>query len=214
MKAIVYCEGSTEREFVNKVLDPYLSKKGIRAHPVVCNTSYTGGIAHKGGVSKYSTIGKELKMLCHNTDADIVTTMIDFYGFPSDVPNCRNPKDISALEEAICKDVSCRKFIPYISKHEFEALLFSDISAFSNNYPDAVQKLLKIRKEYSSPEEINNSPSTAPSKRILGLIPEYRKTSDGISISMAIGIDRMMDQCPHFRQWIDTIIEMANGIDG
>ena len=209
MKAIVYCEGSTERDFVNRVLGPYLSKRGVHVCPVVCTTSNRGGIAHKGGVSTYGMISKELKRLCGRTDAYVVTTMFDLYGFPPDVPNCKDPKDVSALEEAISEDISNRKFVPYISKHEFEALLFSDVTAFESSYPEAVQKLMKIRKEYSSPEDINNSPSTAPSKRILGQIPAFKKTTDGITISGIIGIDEMIRQCPHFRQWIGAIIKKA-----
>ena len=136
-------------------------------------------MALKGGVSKYGMISKELKRICSRTDACIVTTMFDPYGFPKDVPNCKDPKDVFELEKAISEDISNRKFVPYISKHEFEALLFSDVTAFESDYPEAVQKLMKIRKEYSSQEDIDNSPSTAPSKRILGQIEFERHSRSG-----------------------------------
>jgi len=65
--------------------------------------------------------------------------------------------------------------------------------------------LKEIREAYQTPEHINNSEQTAPSKRILNLYPSYQKVSDGTIIAETIGIEKMMKECPHFRKWIDRL---------
>jgi hypothetical protein len=61
--------------------------------------------------------------------------------------------------------------------HEFEGLLFSDCAAFSRGIgrPEVEDSLRKIREAFATPEEINDSPVTAPSKRVEGLVPGYQK---------------------------------------
>jgi hypothetical protein len=63
------------------------------------------------------------------------TTMIDLYALPDDFPgfeNCAtrgNATDrVECLEERLAQDIAHLRFIPYIQLHEFEALLFSDVS--------------------------------------------------------------------------------------
>ena len=65
--------------------------------------------------------------------------------------------------------------------HEFEAILFSDIHVFRQITDDlTVSRIQAIRTAYPSPEFIDDSPDTAPSKRIKSLIPAYKKVADGI----------------------------------
>ena len=91
--------------------------------------------------------------------------------------------------------------------HEFEALLFVDPNKFKEWVDDEsiIDSLHQIKASYSSPEEINNSPQTAPSKRILGLIPDYNKVIQGTIIAMEIGLDEMRRQCLHFNKWLDCL---------
>jgi len=87
--------------------------------------------------------------------------------------------------------------------HEFEGLLFSDVSAFegiANN--DAVTVLHDIRASAPTPEHINELPETAPSKHIKKAIPGYSKISDGIDIAEQIGIDKISIECRHFANWL------------
>jgi hypothetical protein len=55
-----------------------------------------------------------------------------------------------------------------------------------------------------NPEEIDDGATTAPSKRIIKLIPEYehRKASAGPIIAEKIGLRRIRERCPHFDEWI------------
>ena len=67
------------------------------------------------------------------------------------------------------------------------------------------QHIFKIREQFISPEHINNSADSAPSKRIMNLLPGYAKVSDGTIISARIGISAILAECEHFREWIKRI---------
>ena len=104
-----------------------------------------------------------------------------------------------------------RRFVPYIVMHEFEALLFSDCGAFSSGIgrPDLHASLQDIRDRFATPEEINDSLTTAPSKRILDLFPQYQKPIYGNLAVLEIGLDRIRRECPHFGNWLNRL-EAAN----
>ena len=94
--------------------------------------------------------------------------------------------------------------------HEFESLLFSDVTAFNiiaNN--KTVAQLEAVRNEFQSPEYINNSVSSSPSKRLEVLIPDYKKVFNGIEIATIIGIDAILAECLHFREWVQKICTLA-----
>ena len=57
----------------------------------------------------------------------------------------------------------------------------------------------------ATPEEIDDSPDTAPSKRIQALIPGYRKPLSGTLAARAIGLPRIRSACPHFSDWLDRL---------
>jgi hypothetical protein len=91
--------------------------------------------------------------------------------------------------------------------HEFEGLLFSDCPAFAagiyrNNLAAEFQK---IRDEFNTPEEINDSPITAPSKRVKHLVPGYEKPLMGSLAAIAIGLSRIRDECPLFDCWLRSL---------
>jgi hypothetical protein len=60
----------------------------------------------------------------------------------------------------------------------------------------------------ASSQDIDDSATTAPSKRILALAPTYRKPIDGTLGAQAVGIDRMRAECPHFAQWLAWLEEL------
>lgn len=98
--------------------------------------------------------------------------MIDYYGLPTDFPGMDHVQEYKSAEERVMyleqmldknisgSDISEENFIPYIQLHEFEALLFSDISivdrVLSTGRESKYEELAKIRHEYA-PEEINTS---------------------------------------------------------
>jgi len=62
--------------------------------------------------------------------------------------------------------------------------------------------LQNIRNSFRTPEEINNTPETAPHRRLEKLIPSYRKVFHGIMITSKIGLEKIREECPHFHKWI------------
>ncbi|MHD0317417.1 DUF4276 family protein [Fusobacterium sp. THCT1E2] len=68
-----------------------------------------------------------------------------------------------------------------------------------------VSKIQHMRDDAISPEHINNSPETAPSKRLESLIPNYAKIKNGTLLSKKMGIDIILKECKHFSAWIEKI---------
>lgn len=206
-RVIIYCEGPSEETFINRILYPGFQKEDIYLTAISCR-----------GVSKYSLIRKDLLRLCRSDSAAVVTMMLDYYGMPSDTPGIREKLEgsvydkIKSIEKSIGQDIAASNFVPNLILHEYETLLFSDVTAFSQCMEaKSVGKLQKIRKEFSNPEEINNSPDTAPSKRILKICPQYRKVVDGCSIAEAIGLTTIRKECRHFNEWLEQIESKGKG---
>ena len=113
-----------------------------------------------------------------------------------------------ALSEDICRELGegldPGRFMPYVMMHEFEGLLFSDCERFSQGIgqPDVADAFQAVRDEFPSPEEINDSPVTAPSKRVEQLVPGYEKPLLGTLAVLEIGLDAIRRECPHFREWL------------
>lgn len=207
----LYCEGQTEEMFINEILYPYFTNLNIWVRPIVCTTKRTKSAKYRGGVSDYQKIRSELCCLCKQHHNELVTTMFDYYAMPSNTPSidCSDPdvyRRINIIEEAITHDVGQSNCFFGLMLHEFESLLFSRPEAFAAVADSTtVQKIVEIREGAISPEHINNSFETAPSKRLEQLMPNYAKVKNGIIISKEIGIDCMLAQCKHFKEWIDRI---------
>lgn len=108
-------------------------------------------------------------------------------------------------------DIAERNFIPNLMVHEFESLLFAGAEKFGEWTDDsaAVISLQAVAGSYATPEDINNSPLTAPSKRILAAMPSYQKTFHGPLIACEIGLDAMREVCPHFNEWLNKLDALA-----
>ena len=208
----VLVEGETEERFIKDVLDPYLNRRSIhmRIVPFKVNTSNRGGVAHKGGVSNYTKLRKELTMVCNSHPHAIISTMFDLYGFPAIDGVDRT--DAKQIEEWIHDDIGTDNLIPFIMKHEFEALLFSDIEQFQEN-KELRKSLNRILREFDGmPESINTNAS--PSHRLETAFnkvgEKYSKNMIGISVAKRIGIDNMRARCPHFNEWVGKLEHACN----
>ncbi len=60
----------------------------------------------------------------------------------------------------------------------------------------------EIRDQFRTPEEINDSPATAPSKRVEALVEGYQKPLLGVLAVLEIGLSRIREVCPHFDGWL------------
>ncbi len=149
------------------------------------------------------------------------STMFDFYGLGQGFPGLPLPADLQSLgrvvriEQAIKADVVAQipqyrpdvRFIPYLQLHEYEGLLFSDPVAFAAGIqqPHLSRQFEQIRRDFPTPEDINDDPNTAPSKRVIAAYPAYGKVIDGTLAAQSVGIARMRQECPHFRAWIESL---------
>ena len=142
---------------------------------------------------------------------------VDYFRIPDNIPNyssCMSlgsiDDKIKCLEDAIRDDIGYSNFIPYIQKHEFEALLFSSNEGFIAHFGEEIfNETQRIIDQYSDPEEINSNES--PSKRIMAIIRNYHKVTDGMDIALEVGIDKILEKCQHFRSWINRLTEEVLG---
>ena len=209
-RVYILCEGQTEEAFVKRLLMPHFQQLNIWLIPIVIRTSSQS----RGGVSTYGKIKREIEKLCKTDKSSWVTTMLDFYGLPKDFPALDSKGDslsrITAVEAAFQADIEQSNFIANIIRHEFEGLLFSEPSAF-NGWDDLniVSELTNIRNSFDTPEYINDAPETAPSKRILAICSNYQKVLHGSLISIAIGLDKIRQECHFFDAWIRHLESLA-----
>lgn len=215
-RVYVIVEGPTEESFVNSVLAPALWTSQVYVSPII-----VGPPGHKGGNPKYARVKKDvLKQLKQDRSA-YCSTILDFYGLGSDFPgmplppNLQNVDKVLRIEQAVKADIAAElpdlrpdvRLLPYLQLHEYEGLLFSDPAAFAAGIrqPHLTQQFQRIRDAFHTPEDIDDDPNTAPSKRVLGAYPGYRKVLDGTLAAQAVGIGRMRQECPHFREWFEHL---------
>ena len=202
-------EGQTEENFVTKVLADVLRRRRIEPTPIRIGRARSRG--QGGGNVSVQRLVTEMITLRHSHDA--VTSLVDFYGFQN-----RQEPTVDALEARMRDEIQTRRpdmkfVIPYVQKYEFEGLLFSDVEAFrvTGQATDVeVERLSAIRQAFENPEEINDSPYTAPSKRLLGLLPGYRKRLHGPLIAGQIGPDTLRVECPRFHAWLTRLEGLAS----
>lgn len=211
-RLIIVCEGPTEQEFCNSVLAPELARHGIFVETPVIKHS-------RGGIVPWRTLKGQLMNHLHEGDA-VVTTLIDYYGikerheFPGwaeamrvDDKTERMHRLFSEMKEDLPEELRDR-FIPYIQLHEFEGLLFSDVNAFMESFSKDeidINVLMEAANSFENPELINDSPLTAPSKRLEKAIVGYSKVLYGNYLAMDIGLETIRNKCPLFNEWLEKL---------
>lgn len=205
IRLAISVEGDTEVEFVKEVLASGLVSKGVESVPISLNGNVT-----------VERLSSEMAKLVWNFD--FVTSLVDFYGFSG-----KGAATVEELEEQIAKEVDRKiarswnqsRLIPYVQRHEFEGLLFSDVSAFGTLLyatEDRVAELQGVRSLFATPEDVNDDSETAPSKRIRAAIPRYNKRVAGPRIAMEIGLDTIREQCPRFDGWLTRLEALGTGL--
>lgn len=218
MKRIfVIVEGKTEETFVNGILRQYFFTQEIfNLIGILIQTSH----GHKGGFVNYQHLKNDILKRLREPDV-VVSTFIDFFRIPTSVPDYAemlkavdpNTK-VDILEKGMARDINHPRFFPYVQKFEFEALLFSSNQGFLAMYSDIDPRIAlntqTIIDGYDNPEDINNHPNTAPSKRIQKILNEYEekydKVIEGNLMAEEIGIHIILEKCPRFRSWVEKLI--------
>ena len=223
-RLLVHVEGETEESFVYEVLKPHLCNQGFAdVNPRILGNSRLR--SQWGGVRSWTSARKDITNHLKEDQACVVTTMVDYYGMPqtgwrawpgrAEASDFTFPKNAASIENALASDICEQmgtnfnpdRFVPYVMMHEFEAILFSDCERFAEGImkPELAPKFQAIRDEFSCPEEIDDSPETAPSKRIESLIPGYQKPLLGTLASLEIGLAAIRQACPHFHSWLTRL---------
>ncbi|MCY4519519.1 MAG: DUF4276 family protein [Caldilineaceae bacterium] len=194
-------EGDTEVKFIEEVVAPQYIEQNYHFTPV----DLEGNVSVDRLASKMHNLG-------HTFDA--VTSLVDFYGFKK-----KGDRSAADLEKEVQDRLATRlgghfdsRYVfPYVQVHEFEGLLFSDVAPFEQvfGYTGLAGELQAIRQECGSPEDINDSEQTAPSKRLAQLIPGYRKNLFGVRLASAMGLACIRTQCPRFDGWMTRIDRLA-----
>lgn len=208
----VLVEGQTEEAFVRELLVPHYARSGRFLTPIIVSTSP----GYKGGVVSYAKVKPQILRLCKQDPNAVVTTMFDLYALPTDFPgkaapacadNATGHQKAAFLEAQLTQDISQHNFLANLMVYEYEALLYSQPSMFAQWTDDAqvVTALIVAVANAGSPEGVNDSPQTAPSKRILAAMPGYQKTFHGPLIACDIGLEAMRQACPHFNAWLLAI---------
>jgi hypothetical protein len=198
-------EGRTEESIVNRVLVPHLATRGVYA----AASSLDGG-------SSWARWRRDLKNWLRAEPAPWFTTMFDLYAIPKDmpgrvaatvVPDANRRAD--AIEQAVLVDLGRdvpvieRRLIPHVQVHEVEALVLAGLDRLAALMPersDAVEALASAVGA-TPPEEINDRPEWAPSKR-LSRVPGYDKVLHGPLVVEDVGVDALRLRCPRFGAWL------------
>ena len=210
-RVLVLVEGPTEERFVKDVLCPHIWPLGIDTIPTLVKTKRVKcGPDFKGGVTVYQKVENDLRRLLQDTGAEAVTTFIDYYALPTDFPGMSNRPDgpsilkVRHVEAEWERKIYHERFHAFLMVHEFEALLFSKPDEISTALyePFKLPQLMGIRLSFATPEEINDNPQTAPSKRIAALLPAYDKALHGPILARRIGLETIRRECSHFNEWL------------
>lgn len=211
-RLIIICEGPTEQEFCTEVLGAELAKCNVYVEAPLIKHSH-------GGIVPWATIKRQI--LKHLQEGEVyVSMLVDYYGIKEQFgfPGWEESMGIvdkterfhfllDKMKEDIPENLRYR-FIPYIQMHEFEGLLFSDVHAFFNSFEKdeiKMEDLQAAAEAFETPEMINNSPETAPSKRLIDAIPDYDKIVFGNCVAMDIGLKKIREKCPLFDEWIEKL---------
>lgn len=224
----IHVEGPTEETTVKEVLRAHLVQQGFSyVRPILVGDPRKS----RGGIVGWNVAKREILRHLKQRGDPYVTTMVDYYGLPqsrgrawpgrAEASGLPFAQKALTVENAMMDEIVAamggdafypNRFIPFVVMHEFEALLFSDCARFSGaiERPDLEASFQQIRNEFASPEEIDDSPQLAPSKRIMRLMPEYEKPLFGTLAILEIGLDRIRAECLHFNTWLETLEQAAH----
>ena len=228
MRLLNHVEGITEETFTNEILAPHLIGAGYEfvSARLIGNARLR---SHRGGTRAWVDVKKDIVRHLQSDQDAVATTMVDYYALPASGPKewpgraDANKKQFAqkarTVQTELLKDVVAdmgrnfdpKRFVPFVVMYEFEGLLFSDCDAFARamGQKNLITDLQEIRDEFDTPEEINDSPVTAPSKRVKLLLPNYDKSLFGNVAALEVGLGKIREECPHFEQWLAKLERLA-----
>lgn len=223
----VVAEGHSESGFFKPLLAEHLALRGIDLHvPVIGRGRAKGGMKFRSFVQVCEEIGDFLA----DRRRPVVTTFFDYYGLPTGgrlgwdfVPTAKARGGVKAIEDRLRDGVreaageQVERFIPYVQLHELEALFFAEPATLAAvlEAPETAEKLATVVGAAGGCEQINDSPTTAPSKRLQTMCPRYVKGRSSAAHAPRLGaklsLAAVRAQCPRFHAWLAAIERRGAG---
>jgi hypothetical protein len=219
-RALILVEGQTEERFVKDVLVPaFWPHELFFSVTILVTKRVKDGPNFKGGVTNFAKFRNDAERLLNSAGGALVTTMLDYYRLPQDFPgmttrpmNGTPLQRVMHVERAVAAHFnSPPNFLPFLALHEFEAWLFSSPVELPRVMTETHKQpqFAAIRGGVGTPEDINERPQHAPSKRIESLFPAYKKTLHGPTTAGRIGLNQIRAECPHFNAWMGQLEAFA-----
>ena len=218
VEVIVFVEGTTEEQFIKRLVGPTLRPLQVFVKPQMLKTSQDA----RGGAINFDRLKINARNTLRQKPDAVLSTFIDLYGLDTSFPAFAESKAKpnlesrlahlnTALHEGIVAYVACRpeRFISHIQPYEYEGLLFSDPQALAQTEPEwhaSVGKLAAVRALFDTPEHINDSYETKPSRRLEQLLrPSYKKTRHGPLAAERITLAVIESECLYFHDWMNSL---------
>ncbi len=207
----VFAEGPSEQIFIREVLEPHL-----RTRSILATARLVGG---QGGDVRLRRVVRDIASSIKADRSARFTTLFDYYGLHADwgkTPGIAAKGSAAEaarlearLEAEVAREVGSElmpnTFIAYLQVHEFESLLFSSVEQLGRTLDVDPQKFASIADSCGGPELINDSQTTAPSKRIALIALHFQKTVHGLSCAKETGVAAIRERCPRFACWLERL---------
>lgn len=226
----VVAEGQSELYFVQRILSAYPFSIGknidIHARAVLTKKDQKTGYEWRGGLRNYEKPKRDIIQWLRQSPDTYLTTMFDLFRLPGNFPGYEEAmaqedpyQKVAIFERELKKDIlhqlpniNPSRFIPYIQLHEFETLFFADLEKLKDYYlgEENQRKINQLISEAKglNPELINHGDETAPSKRLQNVIA-YAKGDASIPVLNEIGMETMLNTCPHFSAWVSKLLDLS-----
>lgn len=225
----IVVEGDSEEGFVKAVIIRHLGSLGLHCMVQTVITRRPNDGPKNTGGGNWSKWKEHIHLLLRDKRPNIrVTTLFDLYGLPADFPepkpDTKGPR-IDQLEQAMAESIGDQRFLPYLQRHEFEALVLAALPELKNILGSREDRLglKELMADISglAPEDVNEGPNTAPSKRLARFIPSYAprerknfkrpvgKSHYGPLATGKAGLAKLREQCPRFNAWITLLESLA-----
>jgi len=207
-------EGQTEETVARDLIVPHFEALGWSVSVSLLMTKRVAGQpSHRGGATSWAKMLTDIRLLLGSFD--VVTTIIDYYGCPSDTPGMADRPDGNAhvrvrhIEAAVRAAVNHPCFLPNLVLHETEAWVLAAVEQLGEvlGDPAGTAAIRKVVEEAGGPELVNDGPTTAPSKRLRAQWPAYQKTLDGPLALAELGLAGLRQRCPRLDGWLRIIEE-------
>ena len=217
-RLIVYVEGETEHYFVNRILRNHLAAHGVTVGRTIIAATSLSPHGRRGGFVNWVAVEADLRTLFATEPGPAVrfTTMFDTYAIPPSVPGYPGPStgvrsaaDVDAIQSCWAVHFAEPRFVPYLQRHEFEALVLAHFPALHALFPQSTAALTALEQAVAatpSPEDVDDGSMTHPSARLQRAIPTYGslKPSHGLHVLLEAGLDNVRARCPRFNAWLSS----------